>query len=212
MSPARAAEFTTTAKRLIAPQNKTKFVALEQRTRVPWYVIAVIKEREAGIDALFLKNIANGQPWNAVTTIVPIGRGPFTNWFDAGVDALANCPPYAARWTDWSAGGCLTALERYNGLGYAIGPSTRLPDGTIQKYPPQASPYVWSGTDQYGLGKYVRDHVFDPNMKDIQLGCAGLLLAMTALDPSIKFGAVPAAPKAPASGSLLSWLISLFKR
>ena len=65
-------------------------------------------------------------------------------------------------------------LEEYNGLGYA---SRGVP-----------SPYVWSGTDQYRSGKYVRDGVYDPNAVDSQLGCAGLLMAMMALDRSIDFG------------------------
>jgi lysozyme family protein len=65
----------------------------------------------------------------------------------------------------------LTLLERYNGLGYAI-----------RGVP---SPYVWSGTDQYKSGKYIADHVYDPNAVDKQLGCAGLLLAMIALDSTI---------------------------
>jgi len=66
-------------------------------------------------------------------------------------------------------------LEEYNGLGYA---SRGVP-----------SPYVWSGTDQYRSGKYVRDGDYDPNAIDSQPGCAGLLMAMRALERSIDFGA-----------------------
>ncbi len=65
-------------------------------------------------------------------------------------------------------------LEQYNGLGYF---NRGLP-----------SPYIWSGTDQYIKGKYVADRVFDPNVVDKQLGCAGLILAMQKIDPSIEFG------------------------
>ncbi len=79
----------------------------------------------------------------------------------------------------------MTACEKYNGLGYA---ARGIP-----------SPYVWSGTDQYRSGKYVRDGVFDPSVVDRQLGCAGLLLAMMQLDPSIGFGAKPAATIVPAA-------------
>ena len=70
--------------------------------------------------------------------------------------------------------GCSRKLEEYNGLGYA---SRGVP-----------SPYVWSGTDRYRSGKYVRDGVYDPNTVDSQLGCAGLLIAMMALDLSIVLG------------------------
>src|SRR6202042_1342211 len=65
------------------------------------------------------------------------------------------------------------------------------------------SPYVWAGSGQYESGKFVRDGVFDPNKVDEQLGCAGLLMAMMALDPTGTFTGValtpsgaPAAPKA----------------
>jgi len=60
---------------------------------------------------------------------------------------------------DWSIGGILTLLEQYNGLGYASRGC--------------ASPYIWSGTDQYVAGKYVADHVFDPSTVDRQIGAAG---------------------------------------
>jgi lysozyme family protein len=169
----RGPEFGPVASRLVA--NKARFQAMEARTGVPWFVIAVIKERESGADPQWLKSIAQGQPWNKVSTIVPKGRGPFKSWEEAAYDALVNCPPYAARNKDWSIGGILTLLEGYNGYGYA---QRGLP-----------SPYVWSGTDQYKSGKYVADHVFDPNVVDKQLGCAGLILAMQAIDPTIRFEA-----------------------
>jgi hypothetical protein len=67
----------------------------------------------------------------------------------------------------------LTMLEQYNGLGYA---NRGVP-----------SPYLWSGTDQYKSGKYVRDGVYDSAAIDNQPGCAGLLLAIMALDRSVSF-------------------------
>ena len=109
-------------------------------------------------------NIATGVPWNRETRLVPRGRGPFNSFEEAAHDALVNCAPYAARNKDWSAGGTLALLERYNGLGYF---NRGLP-----------SPYIWSGTDQYKKGKYVADGVFNPEAVDKQLGCAGLLMAM----------------------------------
>jgi hypothetical protein len=114
---------------------------------------------------------------------VPAGRGPFKSWEEAAVDALVNCRPCAARNRDWSIGGTLTRLEEYNGLGYA---SRGRP-----------SPYVWSGTDQYTSGKYIRDGVYDPGAVDKQLGCAGLLMAMMALEPTITFTGVTIAPAQP---------------
>jgi lysozyme family protein len=164
--------FSAVARQLVAPQAKSRYGAVSAKTGVPWAAIAVIHERECSQD--WVGSLAQGDPWNRISVHVPAGRGPFRSWEDAAVDALVHCAPYAARNTDWSIGGTLTKLEEYNGLGYA---ARRQP-----------SPYIWSGTDQYRSGKYVRDGVYDPDAVDNQPGCAGLLLAMMALDPSIGFG------------------------
>jgi lysozyme family protein len=184
---------------------------------VPWSMIAVIHERECSQD--WTRSLAQGDPWDRMSVHVPAGRGPFTSWEDAAVDALNDCAPYAGRNKDWSIGALLTKLEQYNGLGYA---ARGLP-----------SPYVWAGTDQYRSGKYVRDGVFAPSVIDSQPGCAGLLMAMTAIDPSITFAGTVQAPnhssapeplpktpslKSPARGSVgaffastLAALIAVFK-
>lgn len=161
--------FDAVARRLIAA--KARYQAVTRMTGVPWFVIAVIHQRESSQS--WAKSLAQGDPWDQVSKHEPKGRGPFDSWESAAVDALVNCGPYAAKWKDWSTGGTLTLLEEYNGLGYA---NRGLP-----------SPYIWSGTNQYTKGKYVADGVFDPNVVDAQLGCAGLLLAMRALDPTIRF-------------------------
>jgi lysozyme family protein len=163
--------FSVVARRLVAPFAKSAYQAVSAKTGVPWAVIAVIHERECSQD--WSRSLAQGDSWHAVSVHVPAGRGPFESWEGAAVDALVNCAPYAARNKDWSVGGTLTKLEEYNGLGYAA-------HG-------RPSPYIWSGTDQYACGKYIRDGVYDPEAVDSQLGCAGLLLAMMALDPTISF-------------------------
>jgi lysozyme family protein len=173
--------FAAIAKHLVAPDAKSTYQAVSAKTGVPWAVIAVIHERESSQD--WTASLAQGDPWSRVSVHVPAGRGPFKSWEEAAVDALVDCAPYAAHNTDWSIGGALTKLEEYNGLGYA---SRGKP-----------SPYIWSGTDQYVSGKYVRDGVYDPEAIDTQFGCAGLLLAMMALDSAITFtGATIASAKA----------------
>ena len=162
-------DFSSVARKLVL--NKDRYQAIAKNVLTPWWAIAVIHEREASGD--FSRNIAQGDPWNQVSTHVPKGRGPFSSFEAAAKDALLNCDPRAGTWTDWSPGGTFTILEKYNGLGYA---NRGLP-----------SPYIWSGTDQYVKGKYVADDVFDPNAVDQQLGCAGLVMAMRKIDPSIKF-------------------------
>jgi lysozyme family protein len=163
--------FEPVARRLVARDAKARYQAVATKTGVPWPAIAVIHERECAQD--WAGSLAQGDPWDRVSVHVPAGRGPFRSWEEAAIDALAICPPYVARNTDWTIGRTLSILEEYNGLGYA---ARRLP-----------SPYLWSGTDQYKSGKYVRDGVFDPNVVDSQSGCAGLLMAMIKLDPDVRF-------------------------
>jgi lysozyme family protein len=169
----RGPEFLPVAKRLVAA--KDRYLAVTARTGIPYPFIAVTHQRESSQN--WSANLAQGDPWNQISTHVPADRGPFKSWEDAAYDALVNCGPHAARNKDWSIGGLLTLLERYNGVGYV---NRGLP-----------SPYIWSGTDQYSRGKYVADGVFDPNEVDKQLGCAGLITAMMSLDPSIKFDDSP---------------------
>ncbi|MGJ5205047.1 hypothetical protein [Bradyrhizobium sp. HKCCYLR20261] len=171
-------DFSVAVRRLAV--RKPRYQAVSAQTGVPWYVIAVIHERESSQS--WSASLAQGDPWDRVSIHVPAGRGPFKSWEDAAVDALVNCSPYPSRWKDWSIGGTLTLLEQYNGLGYA---GRSVP-----------SPYVWAGTDQYRSGKYVRDGVYDPAVVDRQLGCAGLLLAMKELDASI-FPTIPSVPSVP---------------
>ena len=209
----REPEFEPVAKRLVAA--KDRYQKIEATTGVPWFVIAVIHQREGA--QKWTVNIANGQPFDQKTTIVPKGRGPFSSFEDAAYDALTNCAPYAAKWKDWSPGGMMTLLEQYNGLGYA---NKGLP-----------SPYVWSGTDQYVKGKYVADGVFAANVVDKQLGCAGLIMAMAKLDASIQLKpssptlapppdpaptpTTPTSQPAPSGGlfvAIVRALLALFKR
>lgn len=174
----RKADAVSVAARLIDPIAKTRYQLVEAKTGVPWFVIAVIHERESSQS--WKASLAQGDPWNLVSIHVPTGRGPFKSWEDAAIDALVNCAPYLARRVDWSMGGTLAALESYNGLGYA---SRGLP-----------SPYLWAGTDQYVAGKFVRDGFFDPAKVDQQLGCAALLIAMMALGAAIALTASQPAP------------------
>jgi lysozyme family protein len=218
----RRAQCVAVAKQLVMPTYKARYQAVSTKTGVPWAAIAVIHERESSQN--WAASLAQGDPWNEVSRHVPAGRGPFKSWEEAAVDALVNCAPFAARNKDWSIGGTLTKLEEYNGLGYA---SRDVP-----------SPYIWSGTDQYKSGKYVRDGIYDPDVIDRQPGCAGLLIAMMALDRTISFDGkmppivvLPSTPKPPppdvpkpsvtnpskgsigaAIASVLSAVLAIFKR
>jgi lysozyme family protein len=185
--PARAAEFTAPAQKAVA--NKARYQSIETRTGVSWIFIAVSHYRESSQN--FSRSLAQGDPWNKVSTHVPAGRGPFASFEDAAVDALVKCAPFAARNTDWSIGSMLTLLEQYNGMSYA---NANRP-----------SPYIWSGTDQYKIGKVLVDHGPIEEVVDKQLGCAGLIMTMMKLDPTITVDA-PAAGAAPAETLDATWL------
>lgn len=177
----RGPELTSVARRLVA--MKARYQKVSEKTGVPWFVVAVIHERESSQN--WNRSLAQGDRWDQVSTHVPAGRGPFASWEAAAIDALIVCHPYAAKWTDWTPGGTMTILEMYNGLAYAAAG--------------QPSPYVWSGTDQYRIGKILVDHGPIEPVVDKQLGCAGLVMAMMLVDPSIRFlGQTPVPAPTPA--------------
>ncbi|MDA9435813.1 hypothetical protein [Bradyrhizobium sp. CCBAU 51627] len=201
----RKAEAAGVALRLY--KAKQRYQAVERQTGVPWPAIAVIHERESSQQ--WNASLAQGDPWNRVSVHVPAGRGPFDSWEAAAVDALVKCPPFLAHHEDWSIAGALTALETYNGVGYAV-----------RAVP---SPYLWSGTDQYRAGKYVRDGIYDPGKVDPQLGCAALWMALAELDPDIRFAGTriaarstsgePAKPSLtnPSKGSIGAFVATLIR-
>lgn len=184
----KAAKFTRST--LIEAQvakiraSRSRYEAVAAKTGVPWDVIAVIHYRE--ISGNFAGVLHNGQKiigTGKKTTLVPKGRGPFSTWEQAAIDALMNCHPYAGKNKDWSLAGTLEILERYNGLGYR------------NKGVP--SPYLWAGTDQYVKGKYVADGKYDPNHVDQQLGVAALLIALRAEGYGVRPVPAPVTPTTP---------------
>jgi len=203
----RIAQLDAVARRLIAPAAKARFIGVQERLRqdghkpVPWWFVAIVSVREYGGPPRWDKQLGQGDDLDQVSHNVPRGRGPFLThdgdftpapgdvkpgndaWTRGCLDALIDCSPHSALWTDWSSGGTLTQFELYNGLGYAM------------RNKPSA--YVLSGSDQYVSGKFIRDGVYDENEVDVQLGCAPLLARMMALDPSIKFGLSDAPASAP---------------
>jgi lysozyme family protein len=166
----RAAEVAALARRLVAA--KSRYQKISTSTGVPWFDIAVIHQREASQD--FACSIAQGDPWNDISTHVPRGRGPFASFEDAAIDALVKCAPFAARWRDWSAGGTLTLFELYNGPGY-------------ENFHHEASPYNWAATNLEMWGKYTSDGHWSAQVWDTQIGCAAMLKAMMVADPTIEF-------------------------
>lgn len=142
------------ADRIIA--NKDRYVSLQTETGIPWYFIGALHYRESNLD--FDTHLHNGDPLTARTRRVPKGypkegTPPFT-WEESALDALKIKGLHEIETWDWNE--LAYQGERFNGFGYRA------------KNTP--SPYLWSGTDIYKGGKYVRDHVFDRNTFDKQMG------------------------------------------
>lgn len=142
--------------------NQAKYVEVQNATGVPWYLVGCLHYRESDFD--FNTCLHNGDPLPGPTVNVPAGRGPFSSWSLAAIDALQY--DHLDQNKDWSIARCLYASEEYNGFGY------RMKHGT-------QSPYLWSGTNIYTYGKYDSDGSFNPNALDDQLGVAAILKQMT---------------------------------
>lgn len=132
--------------------NKGRYLSVERNTGVPWWVVAGIHFKESSGD--FKTYLQNGDPlFNASglaipTKHVPVGVGPFDpqDWENAAVHALGG--PEAHRASGGSLGCWLRFCEAYNGYGY--------------RKRGVATPYLWSGTDQYSKGYFTADGVFNP--------------------------------------------------
>ena len=88
--PERMAEIQYVFGKLTSPANKARYQAVQTSTGVPWYVIAIIHNLEAG--RRFDCHLHNGDPLSARTTHVPKNRPPdgdppFT-WEESAKDAL----------------------------------------------------------------------------------------------------------------------------
>ncbi|HTV33821.1 MAG TPA: peptidoglycan-binding protein [Methylocella sp.] len=177
--PARLDEARREAQRVL--EGRSIYQQIEATTNVPWWFVGLCHYRESHFN--FDTYLGNGQSLSRRTTIVPIGRGPFTGpypFVDGAIDALR--VEHLAGAVDWSIARTLYRLEGFNGFGY--------------QWKGVHSPYLYGGSTLYGppeakAGKFIRDHVFDPNVVDPQLGTAVILKTLTDLDPSIEFGDAP---------------------
>ncbi len=148
---------------LVRPDASARYRRVEELTGVPWWVTAVIHMMESS--QRFNAHLHNGDPLTAPTVRVPRNRPSnwhsAMTWEESAADALSGG---SKRWDeveDWSLGNALMLMEKYNGLGYR----TRK----------RMSPYLWSGSNHFEKGKYVRDGKFDPEATSAQVGGALLI-------------------------------------
>lgn len=159
--PGKANEVETLVSTLIA--NKLRYVGVGDPLGIPWYVIAVIHNMECS--QRFDRHLHNGDPLTDRTRRAPSGRPtagnpPFT-WEESATDALTL--RNLQKWQDWTIPGILYCLEGYNGWGYRM------------YHPSVKTPYLWSGSNHYSSGKYIKDGTWSDTVISAQCGTATLL-------------------------------------
>jgi len=142
-------------------QGQPNYELVEQELGIPWSFVGIIHAMECGFN--FAGHLHNGDPLTARTVQVPKGQPktgapPFT-WLQSAIDALRL--KKLDQIGEWSVPRMLYQLEGYNGFGYR---RRALP-----------SPYLWSFSNLYTKGKFVKDGKFDPDAVSKQCG-AGLML------------------------------------
>jgi lysozyme family protein len=133
-------EVTTWAKKIAA--EKDRYSGIGDPLGVPWYIVGLLHYRECSLR--FDRHLHNGDPLDDYTVHVPAdrpaaGEPPFT-FEESATDALELNG--AASWTDWSLGGTLYRLEKFNGFGYRL------------YHPDVLSPYLWGKSNHYTKGGY----------------------------------------------------------
>lgn len=138
--------------------------------KIPWFFIGIIHNMECSCS--FSKHLHNGDSLTKRTWQVPAGRpiaepwngkGTAYTFIESAMDALTMKGFHVQ--TSWTLNLCLYRLEKYNGFGYAR-------RGIL-------TPYLWSGTNHYTKGKFVKDGVYDPNAVSQQIGAAILIRLLT---------------------------------
>lgn len=165
------------AKKIYANKARYSAVARAVATNMPWWFVGIIHQMESSIN--FQAALHNGDKiigTGKKTTRVPAGKGPFATWEEGAIDALQEF----RKLTDWSLPLCFFRLEQYNGWGYRTGAGRN----TI---PPNASAYIWSGTDQFHSGKYITDGKFDPYGAESRPASMALLRCLVKIDPDLAY-------------------------
>jgi lysozyme family protein len=144
--------------------NRPRYEEVAAATRARWWFIGIAHALEATLN--FQGHLHNGDPLSRRTVNVPAGRpiqwNPPTDWLSSAIDAIS-VEGFAGQ-NDWSLARAIHRFEGFNGYAYHRKGIN--------------SPYLWSFSNQYAKGKYVRDGVYDPNAVSAQCGAAVMLKAL----------------------------------
>lgn len=159
--PEKLSEVKWVAQKIRANKPRYEAVVLSLANGMPYWFVGIIHFMEGG--GKFSTHLHNGDPLTARTKNVPAGRPvkgqPPFSWEESAIDALTYMK--YDKVTDWGIQNCLDLFERYNGMGYK---KKGLP-----------SPYLWSYTQFYTKGKYVKDGKYDPNAISKQPGVTAIM-------------------------------------
>lgn len=161
IKPEKLAEVRWVVAKIQANKPRYEAVVLSLFNGMPYWFVGIIHFMEGG--GKFTRHLHNGDPLTAKTVNVPKGRplkgNPPYSWEESAIDALTYMK--YDKITDWGIQNCLDLFEMYNGGGY--------------KRKGLPSPYLWSYTQFYTKGKYVKDGKYDPNAVSKQPGVAAIM-------------------------------------
>lgn len=171
INPAHLNEVTAIARRIV--DNRLRYVEVSAATSVHWALIGILHAMECSRFPDFSQHLHNGDPLTARTRQVPKGRPlegkPPFSWSASATDAVRvdNLPELAP----WTVERFAYAFERYNGWGTrARGVNT---------------PYLWSYSQHYTAGKYVRDGKWSATAVSDQPGAMVILKRLMELCPEV---------------------------
>lgn len=158
------------AQTILKYQRRFELVTTHSGGYIPWQFIGIIYYREDG--CLFKGHIHNGDSLRKRTFNVPAGRpiqnptSPSGYTFEESAFDLIKLKGWD-KVPVWNMPALLYYLEANNGFGYR-----RLKT-------PINTPYLWSGTNHYSVGKFDSDGHYNPRLVDAQSGAAPLLRYLT---------------------------------
>jgi lysozyme family protein len=148
--------------------NQQKYYAVMMATGAPWQFVGALHHMECGGN--FRQHLANGDPIDEPTINEPVGI-PAGTWEECAIFVLKSKGYRLNDEKDWqSIWRWLWRAEAYNGFGY------------LEDHPETLSPYLWSGTNHYSRGKYIKDRQWDSEAVSQQPGVVAIWIELGVID------------------------------
>jgi lysozyme family protein len=178
LRPERVPDIARIYSKITSPTARQSYLEVEEKTGVPWFVVAIIHNLEAS--GRFDRHLHNGDPLTGPTTHVPAKRPSSEQrkytWVESAIDALRLKKLDKRSRDQWTLSDIAFVLESYNGFGYR------------NRYPHVKSPYLWSFSNIYTCGKYIQDSRFSETAVSQQCGAMPLLKHMVDQNDGIAKG------------------------